>query len=153
MMLSSRVRSRIRIVLLVEDNADLRELYGEAMRESGLFVHEVATLRQAMARAEVLSPDLVLLDRHLPDGDGWDLARALKANEAMRPVPIIGFTSHRQRADLEGALIAGCDAFLEKGCSPDSLVRHVRGMLGMPLDVADARAMMLTARAQRGTSS
>ncbi len=134
MMPSSGVRSKLHVVLLVEDHADLRELYGTAMRESSFLVYEVVTVREALVLADRLRPDLVLLDRHLPDGDGWDVARALKANEASRHVPIVAFTSHRERADVEGALVAGCDAFLEKGCSPEALVRHVRGMLGLPLD-------------------
>jgi DNA-binding response OmpR family regulator len=149
----SGVRSKVHVVLLVEDNADLRELYGNAMRASGLLVDEVVTVTEAIALAERLSPDLVLLDRHLPDGDGWDVARALKANEATRTVPIVAFTSHRERSDVEGALVAGCDAFLEKGCSPDSLVRHVRGMLGLPLDGKDEHAVMVTARTRRGVLS
>lgn len=126
-------------MLLVEDNADLRELYGNAMRDAGLLVDEVVTVTEAIALAERLRPDVVVLDRHLPDGDGWDVARALKASasESMRRVPIIAFTSHNQRADVEGALVAGCDAFVEKGCAPDSLVRHVRGMLGLPLVATD----------------
>jgi DNA-binding NarL/FixJ family response regulator len=68
-------------------------------------------------------------------------------------VPIVAFTSHRERSDVEGALVAGCDAFLEKGCSPDSLVRHVRGMLGLPLDGKDEHAVLVTARTRRGVLS
>jgi CheY-like chemotaxis protein len=146
-MLSSGLRSKVHVVLLVEDNADLRELYGNALRESGILVNEVVTVSEAIAIGERLRPDLVLLDRGLPDGDGWDVARALKASEGTRHIPIVAFTSHRERSDVEGALVAGCDAFLEKGCSADSLVRHVRGMLGMPLDGRDAHAVMVTARA------
>jgi len=137
--MASGVRAKVHVVLLVEDNADLRELYGNAMRDAGLLVDEVVTVTEAIALAERLRPDVVVLDRHLPDGDGWDVARALKASasESMRRVPIIAFTSHNQRADVEGALVAGCDAFVEKGCAPDSLVRHVRGMLGLPLVATD----------------
>ncbi|MDB4936118.1 MAG: hypothetical protein JWP87_3090 [Labilithrix sp.] len=138
--MTSGVRSKLHIVLLVEDNADLRELYGNALRHSGLLVDEVVTVSEAIELAERLRPDIVILDRRLPDGDGWDVARALKASELMRDVPIVAFTSHRERADVEGALVAGCDAFVEKGCAPDSLVRHVRGMLDLPLDGFDPHA-------------
>lgn len=152
-MMRTGVRSRIRAVLLVVANADLRKLHGNAMRESGLFVHEAATVREALACAEDLRPDLVVLARHLPDGDGWKVARAFKASERMRRVPIVAFTPHRERSDIEGALVAGCDAFLDQACTPDSLVRHVRGMLDMPLDITDAHAVMVTARARRGMAS
>lgn len=141
------------MVLLVEDNADLRELYGNAMRDAGLHVDEVVTVTEAIELAERLRPDIVVLDRRLPDGDGWNVARALRAStsEAMRRVPIVAFTSYNQRADVEGALIAGCDAFVEKGCPPDSLVSHVRGMLGLPLEIADAYPTHGAARRSRGS--
>jgi CheY-like chemotaxis protein len=148
--MASGVRTKVHVVLLVEDNADLRVLYGDAMRESGLLVEEVSSVQEALvALSADRSPSLVVLDRGLPDGDGWDVARALKAKESTREIPIVAFTSHRGRADVEGALVAGCDAFLEKGCAPDALVRHVRGMLGLPFDRKDAPAVMVTSRANR----
>jgi len=149
----SGVRTKVHVVLLVEDNADFRDLYGNAMREAGLLVDEVVTVTEAIELAERLRPDIVVLDRHLPDGDGWDVARALKASasEAMRRAPIIAFTSHKQRADVESALVAGCDAFVEKGCSPDSLVRHVRGMLGLPLEAGEDVFPTHAARGARGS--
>jgi DNA-binding response OmpR family regulator len=131
--MTSGVRSKLHVVLLVEDNLDVRELYAGAMREAGLVVHEVSTVAAAIEVAGDLRPDIVVLDRRLPDGDGWDVARAFKASPSMKLVPIIAFTSHTQRADVEGALVAGCDSFFDKGSSPDALVRHVRGMLGLPL--------------------
>jgi two-component system OmpR family response regulator len=135
--MTSGVRSKVHVVLLVEDNVDLRELYASAMREAGLLVDEVSTVTEAIEVAGELRPDIVVLDRRLPDGDGWDVARALKASQSMNHVPIIAFTSHNQRADVESALVAGCDSFFEKGSTPDALVRHVRGMLGLPLENGD----------------
>jgi two-component system cell cycle response regulator DivK len=146
--MTSGVRSKMCVVLLVEDNADLRELYGNAMRDAGLLVDEVVTVSEAIELAPRLRPDIIVLDRRLPDGDGWDVARAVKANESTCHVPIVAFTSHRERADVEGALVAGCDAFVEKGCSPHALVRHVRGMLGLPLEEIDRHAAT-AARARR----
>lgn len=136
--MTSGVRSKVHIVLLVEDNVDLRELYSGALRDAGLVVDEVGTVTEAIELAGTLRPDIVVLDRRLPDGDGWDVARALKASPSMNHVPIIGFTSHNQRADVESALVAGCDSFFEKGSTPASLVRHVRGMLGLPLERSKA---------------
>lgn len=143
--MTSGVRAKLYVVLLVEDHADLRELYGNALRESGFLVDEAVTRTDAIELAERLVPDIVVLDRRLPDGDGWDVARALKAVEATRHVPIIAFTSHKERADVEVALVAGCDVFVEKGCSPIALVRHVRGMLGLSLDTVEVDSDAATA--------
>ncbi len=152
--MTSGVRSKVFVVLLVEDNADHRELYGNAMRDAGLLVDEVVTVAEAIELAARLRPDIVVLDRRLPDGDGWDVARALKASDMTRETPIVAFTSHKQRADVESALVAGCDAFVEKGCPPASLVSHVRGMLGLPLENEEsAKAVHAARRARRATFS
>lgn len=144
--MESGVRSKVHVVLLVEDNDDLRALYGSAMREAGFVVDEVVTVSAAIETAARLRPDLVVLDRRLPDGDGWDFARSMKAKVETKDVPIVAFTSHNERADVEVALVAGCDAFVEKGCAPDALVRHVRGMLDLPLDDVDPYAVTIARR-------
>src|ERR1043165_5185431 len=129
----SGFRPKARIVLFVEDNADLREIYALALRDAGLYVAEVTSATEAIAMAPRLNPDLVVLDRHLVDGDGWDVARAIKGSPATKDTQIIGFTASKGRGDVEGALVAGCDAFLEKGCTPEQLVRFSLGLLGLPL--------------------
>jgi CheY-like chemotaxis protein len=130
----SGLRAKTTIILFVEDDSDVRALYGGAMREAGFFVDEVVSVSEAVAIAGRLKPDLVVLDRDLVDGDGWDVARALRADPETRATPIVAFTAHQTRGDLESALVAGCDAYLVKPCAPDTLVRHVHGMLGLPLD-------------------
>jgi CheY-like chemotaxis protein len=129
----SGFRTRPRIVLFVEDHADLREPFALALRDAGLFVVEVASFSEAIETAPRLSPDLVVLDRFLADGDGWDVARTLKSCAATKECSILGFTASRGRGDVEGALVAGCDAFLEKPCSPEQLVRIALGLLELPL--------------------
>lgn len=129
----SGLRPKARIVLFVEDQADLREIYAVALRDAGLFVAEVASVSEAIEMAPRLAPDLVVLDRYLADGDGWDVARALKASSITKAAAILGFTASKGRGDVEGALVAGCDAFLEKPCTPEQLVRLALGMLDLPL--------------------
>lgn len=129
----SGYRPKARIVLFVEDHADIRELYSLALRDAGLFVAEVASVMEAIGMAPRLRPDLVVLDRHLADGDGWDVARAIKSGADTKHAQVLAFTASRGRGDVEGALVAGCDAFLEKPCTPEQLVRFSLGLLGLPL--------------------
>jgi CheY-like chemotaxis protein len=129
----SGYRTKTRIVLFAEDNADVREVYALALRDAGLAVVEISSVAEALEIGPRLCPDLVVLDRHLIDGDGWDVARALKASPLTKNTPIIAFTASRGRGDVEGALVAGCDAFLEKPCTPDQLVRFALGLLELPL--------------------
>lgn len=133
----SGYRPRARIVLLVEDNADIRELYGLALRDAGLFVAEVTSIGEALEMAPRLCPDLVVLDRFLTDGDGWEVARSLKASSLTKNTIVVGFSASRGRGDVEGALVAGCDAFFEKPSTPDQLVRFALGMLDLPLPEDD----------------
>ena len=134
----SGLRPKARIILFVEDDADLRDLYSFALRDAGLFVAEVTSVVEAIEMGPRLRPDLVVLDRHLSDGDGWEVARALKSSALTKHAQIIGFSASRGRGDVEGALVAGCDAFLEKPCSTEQLVRFSLGMLGLPLPEEEA---------------
>lgn len=120
-------------MLFVEDDADLRALYAPELREAGLYVTEVASVAEGIAAGHRLCPDLVVLDRFLVDGDGWEVARALKASSRTRIAPILGFSASNGRGDIERALVAGCDAFLEKPCDPEMMVRFSLGLLGLPL--------------------
>lgn len=134
-------RTKTRIVLFVEDNADVRELYSLALRDAGMFVAEVTSVSEAIELAPRLCPDLVVLDRHLADGDGWDVARSLKASSVTKTAPIIAFTASKGRGDVEGALVAGCDAFLEKPCAPERMVRFALGLLELPLPEDHSQAI------------
>lgn len=120
------------LVLFVDDDPEVRALYAGALRDAGLLVDEGATADEALATAPSLHPDVIVLDRHLPDGDGWEVARKLKGLPSLRDVPILGFTgSDGQRAEV---LIAGCDVFIPKPCAPDMLVRYVFGMIGLDVE-------------------
>lgn len=125
----SGVHLRASVVLFVEDNVETLELYAGALRREGLLVSEVTTLDDALAVAPSILPDLIVLDRNLPDGDGWDLVRRLRQLPSMKSTPVVAFTSSRGRADVEQALVAGCDVFLEKPCTQTTLVRHVKALL------------------------
>jgi two-component system cell cycle response regulator DivK len=78
-----------------------------------------------IATAASLSPDLILLDIQLPRMDGYDVARALRALEGLRDVPIIAVTSYAMAGDREKAIAAGCTAYIEKPINPDTFVSAV----------------------------
>jgi two-component system CheB/CheR fusion protein len=127
--MASGVHLRTTVVMFVEDNVETLELYASALRAEGLLVAEVTTLEEALAVAPSVRPDLIVLDRNLPDGDGWDLVRAVRQLPSMRTTPVVAFTSNRGRADVEHALVAGCDVFLEKPCTKTTFVSHVKALL------------------------
>ena len=70
-------------------------------------------------------PGLVLLDIQLPGMDGYAVARALRAIDAMRDVPIIAVTSYAMVGDREKCLEAGCDGYIEKPINPETFIAEI----------------------------
>ena len=81
----------------------------------------------AMAAAE--QPDLILMDLNLPEIDGWEAARRLKADPATRDIPIIALTAHAMAGDREKALASGCDEFDTKPIEFDRLLAKIEQAL------------------------
>jgi DNA-binding response OmpR family regulator len=127
--LVSGYRRKVRSVLVVEDDACVRELAVEALRRAAFIVEEAANLQAARAIIAQGNVDLVLMDRELPDGDGFDLARELVAEDPKRPV--IAFTANVDRAAREKAFTAGCAAFIAKPCSVDTFLAAIDGVLAV----------------------
>ena len=114
-------------VLLVEDDPDARYIYASCLRHAGFKVIPVATAREAAEAAQKRAPEIVVLDRRLPDRDGLDLARQWRrfAATTMARVPIVILTAFTAKSDIEAALAAGCDAFLGKPCPGHVLAGEV----------------------------
>ncbi len=79
-------------------------------------------VRSAMAH----QPDLILMDIQLPDFDGYEATRRIKANPALSPIPIIAVTSYALSGDDVKAFEAGCDAYVTKPFSPRALLAKIR---------------------------
>lgn len=116
----------------MDDDVVVRELYGRALRGAGFVVEEAPTLGAALDLVERVAPDVVVLDRDLPDGDGFGAVRALRRNRRRPDVPVIAFTSHVGADARRAAFAAGCVDFVSKPCAPPSLVRHVLDAVGPP---------------------
>jgi CheY-like chemotaxis protein len=112
-------------VLLVEDDPDTREMYSFYLSYSGLHVTEARTGRRALERAREERPDVVVTDIAMPEMDGLELSRRLRAEEPTHDVPIIAVSG--QASDR--ARQAGADIVLEKPCQPDRLLRAIEYVL------------------------
>ncbi len=101
-------------ILLVEDTPANRALAGKLLRAAG---HEVLTAETASAGiglAVERLPDLVLMDLGLPDMDGWQALRQIRADERAKGLRVVAFTAHAMMGDRERALAAGFDGYLSK---------------------------------------
>jgi CheY-like chemotaxis protein len=112
-------------VLLVEDDRDTREMYSFYLSYSGLHVTEARTGRRALEQAREERPDVVVTDIAMPEMDGLELSRRLRAEEPTHDVPIIAVSGQAS----DGARQAGADIVLEKPCRPDRLLRAIEDVL------------------------
>jgi two-component system, cell cycle response regulator DivK len=117
------------LVLIVEDQPDLRLLYVQQLTLSGFDVIEAENGAIAIDHTSSQSPDVVLMDLSLPVLDGWEATRRLKGDERTAHIPVVALTAHDGSGELERATRAGCDWFVPKPCPPDALITEVRRVL------------------------
>ena len=98
-------------ILLVEDNEMNRDMLSRRLKRKGFDVGLAVDGQVGLEAAQRDLPDLVLLDMDLPEVDGWEVARRLKADDRTRAIPIIALTAHAMVGDREKALEAGCDDY------------------------------------------
>ena len=114
-------------VLVVDDEAGLRELVSAALGYEGFVVTSAATGREALAAASASRPDLMVLDVMLPDLDGFEVTRRLRA-EGVR-VPVVFLTARDGTEDKVTGLTLGGDDYVTKPFSLEELVARVRAVL------------------------
>lgn len=103
-------------ILCIEDNPDNMILLRRVLESRGYSLVEARNGLDGLARAEQEDIDLVLLDINLPDIDGYEVARRLRAsaNPTVAVVPIIAITANALKGDAEKALNAGCNLYMSK---------------------------------------
>ena len=117
------------LVLLVEDQADLRLLYAQQLICHGFDVIEAENGDAAIVHTSQHAPDVVLMDLSLPVVDGWEATRRLKGDTRTAHIPIVALTAHDGSGELQRATLAGCDWFVPKPCPPEALVAELRRVL------------------------
>ncbi|MDZ7631710.1 MAG: response regulator [Gemmatimonadaceae bacterium] len=100
-------------IAVVEDNADNRLLV-QALLEELYTITEYGTGIEALNGLRTACPDLVLLDISLPEMDGMDVVREIRADAALRHLPVVALTAHAMSGDRERFLHAGFDAYVAK---------------------------------------
>ena len=115
-----------RRILFVEDEAAIFEPFSKALRRNGFEPVVARTAAEALASAESLDPDLVLLDLNLPDGDGSDVCRSLRRDS---DVPIVMLTARGTEMDRVLGLELGADDYVVKPFSSRELISRIRAVL------------------------
>ena len=116
-------------ILLIEDNELNRDMLRRRLERRGYSVLVAFDGASGLAAVRADRPDLVLMDIRLPDMDGHDLAKALKAAADTRHVPVIALTAHAMEGDRAAALQAGCDEYDTKPVDLPRLMGLIEGLL------------------------
>ena len=122
-------------VLVVDDEAQIRVVLRAYLEREGYAVEEAATGKEALAHAAALRPDLVLRDIGLPDLDGLEVLRQIRATS---PVFVVMVTARADEVDLLVGLTVGADDYITKPFSPREVVARVKAVLrrGRPTDAS-----------------
>ncbi len=118
---------RIPRVLVVDDEPNIRELVQVALKFHGCAVSTASNGQEALRQADAVQPDLIVLDVMLPDLDGFEVCRRLRA--AGNEVPVIFLTARDTSSDTVTGLAIGGDDYVTKPFSVEALVARVRAVL------------------------
>ncbi len=101
-------------ILYIEDNPDNMLLVERLLKSKGFTMLQAPNGISGVEAAQLQRPDLILLDINLPDIDGYEVARRLRASASTSAIPIIAITANAMKGDVDRALTAGCDAYIPK---------------------------------------
>ncbi len=122
-------------VLVVEDTDEIRELVVTVLRRAGMDVREATTGAECLTEVRREAPDVVVLDLGLPDADGTEVCRQLRAETDCY---VLMLTARAEEVDLLIGLAVGADGYMAKPFSPRELVARVQAMLRFPRPVQGA---------------
>jgi two-component system cell cycle response regulator DivK len=118
-----------RRILVVEDQEDNRQILRDLLGSVGYDMIEADNGEDAIRIAAAERPDLILMDIQLPTLDGYEATRRIKADPALKAIPIIVVTSYALSGDQEKARAVGCDDYVTKPYSPRALLAKIRQYL------------------------
>lgn len=130
-------------ILLIDDDRRLAEMVGRYLGQAGFSVQVQGTARAGLEALAERTPDLILLDLMLPDGDGLDVCRQIRQRGGLAArVPILMLTARGETTDRVVGLEVGADDYLPKPFEPRELLARVRALLrrAAPVDVSSGGA-------------
>lgn len=119
------------LILLVDDNADGREMYNEYLTFKGCRVIVATDGANGIDKARTEHPDVILMDLRMPSMTGTEAMRSLRADPTFARVPIVALTAHALDGEHAKARAAGFDAVILKPCLPDDLLTEIEHLLAI----------------------
>ena len=116
-------------ILVADDERDIRELIGFTLRFAGFDVVLTADGIEAIEKASLEQPDLILLDVRMPKITGYEVCRQLKENPATSGIPVVFLSAKGQEGEIELGLASGAVEYIVKPFAPDELTNQVSDIL------------------------
>ena len=151
-------------ILIIDDDIDTLKLVGLMLQKQGYTIVAASNGPQGLEQAERENPDLILLDVMMPEMDGYEVTKRLRANPLTTNTPILMFTAKTQLDDKVTGFEAGADDYLTKPTHPSELHAHVKALLArtskgklsttpLPTDVPAMTIGVLAPRGGQGVST
>lgn len=117
-------------ILVVEDTLDNREIMRDMLDAAGYAMIEAVNGAEGVRLAQAEKPDLILMDMQMPEIDGYEATRRIKAIPELAAIPIIAVTSYALAGDEAKTRAAGCNDYVAKPFSPRLLLQKIRAHIG-----------------------
>lgn len=121
-------------VLVVEDNELNLRLFCDLLRAHDYDAEAVRDGREALNRARAFAPDLIVMDIQMPHVTGLELTEAIRADSALKGIPIMAVTAYAGKGDEERIRTAGADAYVSKPISLLRFIETVEGLVSPPIE-------------------
>ena len=116
-------------ILIVEDNEENRDFLSRRLQRRGFAVIIAEDGKAGVAMAQSEKPDLILMDMNMPELDGWEATRQLKAAAETKDLPVIALTAHAMSGDRDRALEVGCADYHTKPVEFPKLLAQIETLL------------------------
>ena len=113
-------------MLLVDDSDEIRELWRLWLTFWGFTVDEARNGHEALQKAQISAPVLILMDLWMPGIDGVEATKRLKADVRTAHVPVLAISAQSRSPTAATAIAAGAEAFVSKSCDPELLLQQIR---------------------------
>jgi excisionase family DNA binding protein len=117
------------VILIVDDDARLREFVRVNLEMDGYTVREAASAAEGLAALDEQPPDLILLDVMMPEVDGWEMLRHVRERHGVESIPVIMFSGKADENTAETATERGAQAFFGKPFDPQQLIQSTKQLL------------------------
>lgn len=120
-------------ILVVEDNEALRDILARILERMGYVPVLASHGKEGLEKAIAEKPNLIIMDMIMPVMDGWETARAVRANPDTKNIPILATTALSRPHELKTCLDAGCNGYIVKPFSVRNLRRKIGELLAAPI--------------------